>query len=731
MKLKASIIDGHYLSYEFYITHCSIPEAFAMASSSMYIDLNTSRQEIRLLEIIATDPSIICKTRVVSLLESPIFVALSYQWGNPAMTEEITVNNTALFVTKSLADALKYVPIHWRNMEKTSGGSIMPLLLWADAVCINQQDVEEKNHQVPLMKKIYSSAEHTFCSLMSENSSLIETAIDTVNTIFVGAFRSGFKTDLDDQDVKIDWMLKFLDLFATDPKYAPFPKQNDGSKFDEWIFRHGNKAQTALQEFMNLQYWERAWIYQELVLSKDLVFFHTSERTFLKVLNFVSLWAEFLKTQTRPEKIDSHLWVTIIRLSSFQPLGLIKRARSTNIEMQAVAPQDKDSHLALLRWQDFVGATLKATDPKDYVYAIQGVTGSDIIPDYSSNTSVADVYVEFCVKHVEAIRPFNLPLLVFLRYAGHGNKMREGPELPSWVPNFPGCSANEVIYQTRYLVSSTKQRNTNRSYFNNRANDISICKQSLFAPALVIATLDDTSDILKETKSFPEFASSVFEIMNYKRAFSDRHPFLKLTSALWGRNIEEEVWESPEVIRVIRLLQTHLPDSDEMFTFDFLDRIHLGREWLAELTGLDRDFVLTIFALLADEGNKTIEKLEHPYPSLVQFIRRILDDGESPGSYFDDFLSMSDDLGTLLSSGGMRIARTASETSIEFSIVPPAALKGDITVYLAGSEILHLVRRVEDHYVYIGQAGDTGELVTLMLNKASAGEEEFQIIEIR
>ncbi|TGO34902.1 hypothetical protein BHYA_0177g00090 [Botrytis hyacinthi] len=676
-----------------------------MAPDSIYSDLSTSRQEIRLLEIIATDPSIICKTRVVSLLEFPTFVALSYQWGNAGTTEEIAVNNTKLFVTKSLADALKYVPMHWQRMENLLEGSIRPLLLWADAICINQRDVEEKNHQVPLMTKIYSSAEHTFCSLMSEESSLIETAVETINKICVFAHRSGFKTDLDHQDVKTDWMLDDLDLFGTDPKYVLVPKRNDGSFLDEWSICNGNKARTALQEFMDLQYWKRAWIFQELVLSKDLFFFHTSQRTFLYVLNFVSLWAEFLKTQTRPENIDSYLWSTIIYLASFKPLELIKQARSLIIKKQTVTPQDKDSYLALLRGQDFIGATLKATDPKDYVYAIQGVTGSDVIPDYSSNISVVDVYVEFCVKHVEAIRPFNHPLLGFLRFAGHGNKAPESPELPSWVPNFPGCSTNGVIYQTSYLVSSTEKRNTHRSNFNDRTNDISICKQSLFVPALVIGTLDDTSDVLGEFGSLPESASSVFEIMNYKRAFGDRHPFLKLTRALWGRNIEQEVWESPEVVRVIRLLQTFFPDSDKMFSFDVLNRVHLGWKWLVELTYFDRDLVYTILDLLAVEDTEAIEKLERPYPSVIQFIRKLLDHRKTgPGSYWHDYQSMSDDLDTLGKSGGMRIARTASETSSEFSIVPPAALKGEFIVYLAGSEVLHLVRRVEDHHVYIGEA---------------------------
>ncbi|KAF7925248.1 hypothetical protein EAE99_006112 [Botrytis elliptica] len=710
-----------------------------MAASSIYCDLNTSRQEIRLLEIIATDPSIICKTRVVSLLESPTFVALSYQWGNPAMTEEITVNNTTLFVTKSLADALKYVPMHWQEMEKMSEGSIRLLLLWADAICINQQDIEEKNHQVPLMKKIYSSAEHTFCSLMSEKSSLIETAIDTINTICDGALKSGFKPDLDHQDVKIDWMLNDLELFGTDPKYALFPKQNDGSEFDEWIVRSGNKARTALQEFMNLQYWYRAWIYQELVLSKDLVFFHTSECTFLYVLKFVTLWAGFLKKQTRPRKIDSSLWSTIISLSFFKPLVMIGISRSLIITKQTVTPQDGDFLLALLRSQELIGGQLKATNPKDHVYALQGlITGSDIIPDYSSNTSVADVYIEFCVEGGKTLRRSDLPFLFFLSSAGYANKAPEGPELPSWVPNYPGCSTKGLVYQTSYLVSSTEKRNTLRSnfnnrandIFNNRANDISICKESLFVPALVIASLDDTSDVLGEAKSAPEFASSVVEVINYRRVFGDRHPLLKLASALWGSNIEEEVWESPEVFRVIRLLQAPLRQSEVTFSFDFLDRVHLGWIWLVKLTGFDRDLVSTILDSLAVEDPKTIPKLEQPYPSVIQFLRRLLDH-EKTGDYWHSLQSAGGDLYTLIKSGGMRVARTASETSIEFSIVPAAALKGDIIVFLAGSEKLHLVRRVEDHYVYIGEAGDIEALVTPMLNKVSAGEEEFQIIEIR
>ncbi|KAJ4289069.1 hypothetical protein N0V90_011411 [Kalmusia sp. IMI 367209] len=58
------------------------------------------------------------------------------------------LNNKHISVTKNLYDALRHIRSENSNRE-----------IWVDALCINQADVKERNHQVSLMGDIYSSAE--------------------------------------------------------------------------------------------------------------------------------------------------------------------------------------------------------------------------------------------------------------------------------------------------------------------------------------------------------------------------------------------------------------------------------------------------------------------------------------------------------------------------------------------------------------------------------------------
>ena len=73
--------------------------------------------------------------------------ALSYVWGSPNDRTEIKCHDKPISITLSLADALR--ALRHRNT---------PRHLWADAICINQGDVLEKNHQVQLMGKVYEYA---------------------------------------------------------------------------------------------------------------------------------------------------------------------------------------------------------------------------------------------------------------------------------------------------------------------------------------------------------------------------------------------------------------------------------------------------------------------------------------------------------------------------------------------------------------------------------------------
>ena len=75
------------------------------------------------------------------------FQAISYAWGEPVFNQSIYIDSEELRITDSLSGALR----RFRDAEKD-------VCLWADQLCINQNDLTEKNVQVAIMVKIFGSA---------------------------------------------------------------------------------------------------------------------------------------------------------------------------------------------------------------------------------------------------------------------------------------------------------------------------------------------------------------------------------------------------------------------------------------------------------------------------------------------------------------------------------------------------------------------------------------------
>lgn len=82
------------------------------------------------------------------------FFALSYEWGDPGLTAPILVNENEIHVTRNLEAALRSICRYWWASEEYEE----EVYLWADAICINQHDVPERNSQVRLMGEIYTLA---------------------------------------------------------------------------------------------------------------------------------------------------------------------------------------------------------------------------------------------------------------------------------------------------------------------------------------------------------------------------------------------------------------------------------------------------------------------------------------------------------------------------------------------------------------------------------------------
>jgi hypothetical protein len=179
-------------------------------------------RRIRLLRILPGDDlaQICCEVRVIDLDREPRpkYAALSYAWGNPGSEFELSLNGRPVKVRKNL----------WRFLRQARQlPSIICDLIWIDALCVEQEDDLERTHQVALMGEIYSSAERAIAWLGPSYS----------------------RSDLALRD------------FARGA--SCWTTSRTASK--KWT----SPAASAIRSICMRRYWERLWIFQELLLARE------------------------------------------------------------------------------------------------------------------------------------------------------------------------------------------------------------------------------------------------------------------------------------------------------------------------------------------------------------------------------------------------------------------------------------------------------------------------------
>jgi hypothetical protein len=175
-----------------------------------YEPLDTSVDCIRLLAIDPFeegDDNVKCSLTHVRFSEKPNYEALSYTWGLPTPTRRIWVNGKPINIRKNLYGALFCL----RRSRKSR-------LLWADAICIDQSNAEERKLQVGLMDYIYTRAAKVLIWLGRAES--------TIEKAFAEMSEDVKEVD-DDLKECLEWMC-------------------------------------------NQSYWKRLWVIQEIALSRNL-----------------------------------------------------------------------------------------------------------------------------------------------------------------------------------------------------------------------------------------------------------------------------------------------------------------------------------------------------------------------------------------------------------------------------------------------------------------------------
>lgn len=142
--------------------------------------LNDEQDEIRLFQILYDQqPGLTCSLQTFELNKCPEYVALSYEWGPPETLESITVAGTSLSIRINLWHCLKAIRAGLKTSKYQLPTSPLSrairqdregMYIWCDQVCIDQTHLQERNHQVGMMRKIYSSAVEVLAWLGPENT---------------------------------------------------------------------------------------------------------------------------------------------------------------------------------------------------------------------------------------------------------------------------------------------------------------------------------------------------------------------------------------------------------------------------------------------------------------------------------------------------------------------------------------------------------------------------------
>lgn len=104
---------------------------------------------IRLLHLLpGKDTDLLsCTLSTTRLSQQPSYSAVSYVWGSTSLTSRIQCNNKYVAITDNLNKALTHI----RRPDRA-------VMLWTDAICIEQSNLAERGHQVKLMGDVYSHA---------------------------------------------------------------------------------------------------------------------------------------------------------------------------------------------------------------------------------------------------------------------------------------------------------------------------------------------------------------------------------------------------------------------------------------------------------------------------------------------------------------------------------------------------------------------------------------------
>ncbi|KAF1999779.1 HET-domain-containing protein [Amniculicola lignicola CBS 123094] len=370
-----------------------------------YSKLDSSNPHIRLVTVHAGSwkDDIRCILHTVPFNSStPSYEALSYVWGDKNSTRSIVLNGTKFMITENLWLALRRLRDPYASR-----------ILWIDAICINQDDDDERSHQVSIMGKIYGKCTKVNLWLGEDKEikrNMFHYSLPPVSDVGKRAFELLRLLGSNDH-------LTSMACFDTTD-----PSELRSTRNWEHYFE-------ALGEVLGSPWWRRIWVVQELALPEKAEFIFASE-----IWNYDTL-------RNAVDHFTRHC------ASCCEPL--YSRYRSTDpLTTGVVGPMASILHcLFVIRYCLKKGEILTlaelrtllcashATDQRDLFYGLLGLVTtaqeitSDFRPDYTLHPKAA--LTRAVVREID--RSQSLDIITGPRRSWNQGDVNDPGDMPQWL----------------------------------------------------------------------------------------------------------------------------------------------------------------------------------------------------------------------------------------------------------------------------------------------------------
>jgi hypothetical protein len=293
-----------------------------------------SQPQIRLLKIVPShnDSNIIEQEMCHFNQSDQPYRALSYTWGSAMLQRDILINSKHFSVRQNL---WSFLQTQRADDEGYSGW------YWIDALCIDQSDTLERNHQVQLMTQIYERVSEVRVWLGEANS---------------------------DSDIVMKYCFTICGMT---PQEGTILRRSPPLLFIQ-PGKEEIEFYRTMRRFDQRPYWKRIWILQEFILANDLVIqcgrFKISWNTFWKV------WSRLLCLS--PERVPHIRDLGHLRTDHQQ--GNISRGRASLSGWNWILVLEKS----------------KCTDVRDKIYGLHALTQEKYRVEVDYSKTVLNIYFE-------------------------------------------------------------------------------------------------------------------------------------------------------------------------------------------------------------------------------------------------------------------------------------------------------------------------------------------------